>query len=152
MIKLEPITDKNLWAVIDLSKSLDESQKHRVADNIISIAQAYVYPDKAWPRAIYDEEQLFGFVMVALSDDEVPIEDQPVHFIWRLMIGKPYQHKGYGRKVIELLKQQAKQAGMQYLYVSCTIDTNMPYDFYVSCGFEDTHRMDDGEELLKVKL
>lgn len=152
MIKLMKITPENLWAVIDLSKTLDERQKHSVADNIVSIAQAYVYPDKTWPRAIYDDEQLVGFVMVALSDDEVPIEDQPVHFIWRLMIAKPYQNKGYGKQIIDILKSNAKADGMRYLYVSCTIDTNMPYDFYISCGFEDTLHMDDGEELLKLLL
>lgn len=152
MIRLQPITNENLFDVIKLSKTLDLDQQKRVADNIISIAQAYVNYDRAWPRAIYDFDTLIGFVMLNLKDEDIPKEDQPAYFLWRFMISKPYQNQGYGKKVIEILTQKAIIEGQRYLYVSCEMDSDMPYAFYIKMGFIDTHEVFDGEEVLKLKL
>lgn len=152
MISLKPINNDNLFEVIKLSKTLDIDQQKRVADNIVSIAQAYVHYDTAWPRAIYEGETLVGLVMLNLKDEDIPKEDQPAYFLWRFMIAKPYQNLGYGKKVIEILIQKSIAEGQRYLYVSCEMDDKMPYAFYIKMGFIDTHEVFDGEEVLKLKL
>lgn len=152
MITLREITQDNIISIIKLSSTLDESQQKSVAPNAVSIAQAYVYLDKAWPRAIYLDEEPIGFVMMALYDDEIKEEDQPAYFLWRFMISKEHQGKGYGKKVIELLKEKTKQDGKKYLYVTCTMHEAMPYEFYMKQGFIDTHEMDEDEQILKMKM
>jgi diamine N-acetyltransferase len=152
VITLREVTQDNIFKVIQLWNTLDDSQKKSVAPNAVSLAQAYVNQERAWPRAIYLNEEPIGFVMMALHDDDIPEADQPAYFLWRFMIAKPYQSQGYGRLVIETLKQKAIQDGMKYLYVTCTMHEVMPYKFYINCGFEDTHEMDDDEQILKMAL
>ncbi len=151
MITLVPLNRDNLFDVIKLSETLTEEQKKCVAPNVISIAQAYVNP-QAWPNAIYDDDKLVGFVMLALSDDDIPEDDQPSYFLWRFMIKKDEQSKGYGKQVLDLLIKKAREDHQKYLYTSCHIEGDMPYQFYMRYGFIDTHMFDDGEEILKYKL
>ncbi|HOI85573.1 MAG TPA: GNAT family N-acetyltransferase [Acholeplasmataceae bacterium] len=151
MIQLKPLDRENLFHVIDLSDTLSDEQKKCVAPNVISIAQAYVNP-QAWPNAIYDDDRLVGFVMLALHDSDIPEEDQPSYFLWRFMIKKDEQSKGYGKKVLDILIEKSRREGQKYLYTSCHIEGDMPYQFYTKYGFVDTHIFDDGEEILKYKL
>ena len=151
MIYLKEITKDNLFDVIKLSEMLDEKQKRCVAHNAISIAEAYVKP-QAWPRAIYDDETLVGFVMLALHDDDIVESDQPSYLLWRFMIAKPYQSKGYGKKVLDLIMEKAKQDKQKYLYTSCMMEDDMPYQFYLSYGFEDIHEKDGEEEILRKRV
>jgi diamine N-acetyltransferase len=148
MIYLKEITKDNLFDVIKLSETLDEKQKRCVAHNAVSIAEAYVKP-QAWPRAIYDDETLVGFVMLALHDDDIIESDQPSYLLWRFMIAKPYQNKGYGKKVLYLIMEKARQDKQKYLYASCMVEDAMPLKFYLSYGFEDTHEKDGDEEIIK---
>src|SRR3989339_27044 len=148
MIQLKEITKDNLFDVIKLSETLDDKQKRCVAHNAVSIAEAYVKP-QAWPRAIYNDDQLVGFVMLALHDDDIKDSDQPSYLLWRFMIAKPFQHLGYGRKVLDLLVEKTKSDHQKYLYTSCMVEDEMPYQFYISYGFEDTYEKDGDEEILK---
>lgn len=152
MISLKEVTQDNIFKVIQLWNTLDDNQKKSVAPNAVSLAQAYVNLDRAWPRAIYWNEEPIGFVMMALHDDDIPEADQPAYFLWRFMISKPNQNRGFGKQVIEILKQKAIEDGMKYLYVTCTMHEPMPYKFYIDCGFVDTHEMDDDEQILKMAL
>lgn len=152
MITLREVTNDNIIDILKLSNTLDESQKKSVAPNAVSLAQAYVNQHKAWPRAIYLDETPIGFVMMALHDDDIPKEDQPAYYLWRFMIAKEYQGKGYGKTVINILKEKTKQDNQRYLYVTCTMHDVMPYQFYINNGFIDTHEMDDDEQILKMKV
>jgi diamine N-acetyltransferase len=152
MIHLKNIDKDNLFKVIDLWNTLDDDQKKSVAPNVVSVAQAYVNQDIAWLKAIYLDDEPIGFVMVALSDDEVKEEDQPIYFLWRFMIAKPFQSKRYGKEVLDILVNMCKENKINYLYVSCHMHSPMPYQFYMKYGFIDTHEMDDDEEILKFKI
>ena len=59
-VTLRPLTRDNLWAVVDLK--LHPGQEAFVADNIDSIANAYVEPTFI-PLAIYADDELVGFAM-----------------------------------------------------------------------------------------
>jgi diamine N-acetyltransferase len=64
----------------------------------VSLAQAYTQPTTAWPRAIYDADQLVGFMMGGFDPDG------PVDYfwcgIWRLNVAASHQRAGYGRPTI----------------------------------------------------
>jgi diamine N-acetyltransferase len=151
MINFREITEENLFDVIKLSDSLDDYQKRCVAPNIVSIAQAYVNK-RAWPRAIYHKDELVGFMMLALFDEDIDEKDQPAYYVWRFMIAKEHQNKGYGKAALDLILEKAKNEGQKYVYLSCEMEGAMPYQFYIKYGFVDTNTKDDGEEILKYKL
>ncbi len=152
MIRFEDVTKDNFIKVIKLWDTLDEDQKTSVASNTISLAQAYVESDYAWPKTIYYDNELVGFIMIALTDPEIPDEDQPSYYLWRFMIGKDYQGMGYGREAVKLLINKCKQDNQKYLYLSCTMDHEMPYKFYLKLGFVDTGLKDADEQILKIKI
>ena len=150
MIQLVDVTNQNLKACLDLYDTLDDIQKTHVAPNAVSLAQAYINQDIAWPRVIVKQDQIIGFLMLELNAEEIPPYNQPGHYIWRLMIAKPYQHKGYGKQVLSLIIDKCKNEGMKSLYVSCTMDHDMPYHFYIKNGFMDTGYEEHGERYLKI--
>lgn len=152
MIHLKDISQDNLFKVTALSDTLTDVQKKCVAPNIVSIAQAYVNLDRAWPKAIYNDDELVGFVMLALHDDDIPKEDQPAYFLWRFMIAKPYQSQGFGKQVLDIIYQKCIDDDVKYLYTSCEMHDEMPYRFYMNYGFIDTHEKDDDEEILKIRI
>lgn len=151
MIHFKKINQENLFQIIQLYETLDEKQKKCVAPNHISLAQAYVTKN-VWVRSVYNDEIPIGFVMLKLIDEEIPNEDQPSYFLWRFMIAKDFQNKGYGKKVLDLLTKKTKDDNQKYLYTSCEMLENMPYQFYLDYGFIDTHEIDDGEQVLKLKI
>ena len=150
MIQLIEVTNQNLKACLDLYDTLDDIQKTQVAPNAVSLAQAYINQDIAWPRVIVHDDQVIGFLMLELNAKDIPPYNQPGHYIWRLMIGKPYQHKGYGKQVLSHITHKCKEEGMKSLYVSCTMDHDMPYQFYIKNGFMDTGYDEHGERYLKI--
>lgn len=150
-LTLKKVTKKNFVEVTNLSKTLTEYQQRCVAPNMVSLAQAYVNKKRAWPRAVYLGNKPIGFVMVALWDDDIPKEDHPAYYLWRLMIAKEYQQKGYGSKVLDLIKEKAIKDGIKTIYTSCEMIGEQPYQFYMQYGFTDTG-INDGEQLLKMYL
>ena len=151
-LTLRPVTGENFNQVVKLSETLTDYQKTCVAPNMVSLAQAYVHYDKAWPRAIYVDEEVVGFVMLALYDDDIPQEDQPAYFLWRFMMAKDHQQKGYGRKVLDLIVDKCKEDRIKSLYTSAEYQGEQPLKFYLSYGFKDTGIIDDGEKVLRFEI
>lgn len=111
MIRLEKLDAKNVWDILELKVA--RSQKGFVASNDISIVQAYVAQGtgcSAFPFAICRDHKPVGFLMIGYNeaalyelDGEAPPEALKNNYsIWRLMIGKKYQNRGYGREAIRL--------------------------------------------------
>ena len=151
-VTLKKVTDHNFHDVIKMSDTLTDYQKRCVAPNAISIAQAYVNQKRAWPRVIYLGKQPIGFIMIALWDDDIPVEDRPAYFLWRFMIAKDFQHKGYGKQALDLIVKKCQKDKVKTLYTSCHIEGEQPYQFYIHYGFVDTGIFDDGEEVLKMEI
>lgn len=152
MITLQDVSYENLRAVIKIYETLSESDKKHVAPNVVSLAEAYLNYDIAWPKAIVLDETIIGFVMLGLDNYIAKEEDWPVYFLWRFMIGGEYQGKGYGKAVLNMLVDKCKAENIRYLYVSSTKYDPMPYEMYIKYGFEDTGEVDDGEQVLKLKI
>ena len=99
MINLRDITEKNLKSINDLNVS--EDQKDQVAPNSVSISQGH-YSKSAWFKGIFNYDVAVGFVMLDL------IKEENKCFLWRFMIDKKYQGKGFGKialtQVIDYVK------------------------------------------------
>ncbi len=152
IITLKEITNNNFIPVIKLSKTLSETQKKCVASNELSLAQAYLNQTLAWPRAIYLDDVPIGFVMLNIKPTNIPEDDQPAIDVWRLMIGGKFQSKGYGKQVLDIILQKARDEKKKTVYLSCDMKDEMPYQFYIKYGFIDTGIMDEDEEILKIYL
>ena len=130
-----------------LRMKVAESQERMVANNAVSIAQAHFEP-KAWFRGIYADEMPVGFIM--LYDDP----EEPVYFLWRLMVADEFQGMGYGRKAIAQLVEYVKtRPNATELKVSHVPELpGNPGPFYQKLGFEYTGEEDDGELVMRLKL
>jgi diamine N-acetyltransferase len=131
------ITSRTVEQIWELSETLTPAQRHMVADNAYSIAEAH-FSESAWLRAIYADDTPVGFIMTHTgSDYEVGI-DCPGVFLWRFMIAGPYQGKGYGQRALEKLIQHLRAMGVPVLYTSCGLGEGSPEGFYRGMGFTPT--------------
>jgi len=153
-IQLKKITIDNLKAVCQLSDTLTPQQQKCVSSNAYSIAQAHYCKDRAWFRAIYLEEEPIGFVMVdvKLDEDKLTEDEKPSVMLWRFMIGRDFQGKGYGKKVLDMLVEKFRQKANRYFFTSCRMGEGSPYHFYLNYGFIDTGLMQTDEKILSFKL
>ncbi len=143
-VTLQEITQKTLWPIMNLEVA--ESQMSFVAPNAHSIAEAH-FSDHAWFRGIFHGDQPVGFVMLYVDQGE------PRYFLWRLMIDKGHQRKGYGfqamKQVIEYVRTLP---GAVELETSYRPGEGCPSPFYYKLGFEETGEILEGENVLKLIL
>jgi len=151
-VTLRPVTSDNLRTLIRLSETLTESQSRCVAPNVVSVAQAHV-SESAWMRAICLGDEPIGFVMVDLDEGDVPEADRPAVGLWRFMIGRPWQGKGYGKQVLDQLVAHFANRGIRTMFTSVVLEEpEGPYAFYLKYGFTDTGVQEEGEEVLRLVL
>lgn len=144
-VTLREVTKQNLREILRLK--VGDSQERFVASNAVSIAQAHFDPDVAWFRAIYDNDQPVGFVMI---DDNPAI---PRYTLWRFMIDHRFQRKGLGRAAIEAVLAHVRgRPGASELYTSCVDAAGGPGPFYERLGFAYTGETDEGERVMVKSL
>lgn len=151
-VELKEVSYENLKDVEKIYDTLSDQDKRHVAPNIVSLAEAYLNYNIAWPRAIVVDNEVIGFLMLGLDNYIADPNDYPVYFLWRFMIGSKFQNKGYGKQALNQVIEKCRNENIKFLYVSCTKLDAMPYDFYIRYGFEDTQKVDDKEQVLKLKL
>ena len=143
MIELREITKDNLNTVLALE--VFDHQKAFVSSVVASLAQAYVYKDTAFPFAVYAGNTLVGFIMLGYY------EARNQYTLWKFLIDKKYQNKGYGK--------EALKKGIQYLqntfhakeiYTGVSVGNEQAKHVYKSLGFAETGLVEDGMEELKL--
>jgi diamine N-acetyltransferase len=143
-ISLRQVTAETVRTICRLDVS--EEQKHYVAPNSVSIAQAYFEP-KAWFRAIYADETPVGFIM--LYDDP----GEPKYILWRFMIDARYQKRGFGRCALDLLIDYVQsRPGARELFLTCVPGQVGPQSFYRKYGFKSTGKMIGDEVEMRIDL
>ena len=147
-VTLKEVTRETLRSVCKLDAGDDGMQ---VAPNAVSIAEASFY-DEAWFRAIYDENELVGFVMLYDPTLSEKPED-PDFFLWRLMIDKTHQRKGLGHAAVNRLIDHVRtRPGAKKLMVSHRSQADALGRFYGSFGFVYTGKEEDGEKVMALEL
>ena len=159
MIRLEKISSKNVWDLLKLDVS--EEQKSFVAANDVSVIEAYLAVTSgghAFPFGIYDGDLPVGFCMIGYGTDD-SWEDAPAvakdsYNIWRLMIDRRYQGRGYGKAAMRLILDfiAAQPCGPAELcWLSYEPENTAAKALYASFGFRETGEF-DGEEMIAVEL
>lgn len=138
------ITATTMNQICKLSDTLSPVQRHMVADNVRSMAEAH-FSKSAWMRAIYADDTPIGFIMTHTGSDYEDGIDCPGVFLWRFMIAGPYQGKGFGKRALEKLIQHLNAMGIPELYTSCGQGDGSPEGFYRKLGFVPTGDTYDDE-------
>ncbi len=151
IIKLEPINENNRDAVLALSVREDQPF---VATNDYSLREAAEAnakaPGTARPFAIYAGEKLVGFCMLALDpEDENPVDR---YCLWRFMIDKSEQGKGYGQAALQEIIRYFKENDVDMIYLSTAPENEVGLHVYHKVGFKETGEIEDGEAIFVLKL
>ena len=133
MISLREITSKNLKSIIDLN--VKEEQKDYVALNSVSIAQGH-YSKSAWFKGIFYDDRPVGFVMLDL------IEEENKCFLWRFMIDREYQGKGFGKIALTQVIDFVRSLNLYtYIATSYVPAENGAGGFYKNFGFIESEEI-----------
>lgn len=62
MVSSKQVNESNFITVAGMK--LNEEQSKYIASNVYSLAQAWLYPEEAKPYAIYNDEEIIGFMML----------------------------------------------------------------------------------------
>ena len=147
-VRLENVTAQNWRAVVNLK--LAEDQQRLLASNTYSIAQSK-FDEAAQPRAIYAGEAVVGFLMYDVP--AVEDADQNVS-IYRFMVDKEHQGKGYGRAALtKALAEIREIPGIAKITISYVHGNARAKQFYASFGFvELPSKEGDWELVAEIKL
>ena len=149
--KLEPINDNNRDAVLALSVREDQPF---VASNKTSLRQAdeanAEQAGVARPFAIYADEKLVGFCMFVFNPEEKDEDDR--YWLWRFMIDRNEQGKGYGQAALQEIIKYFKENGADRLFLSTEPENELGLHVYHKAGFRETGIIDGDEAVLMRML
>lgn len=139
MISLQPVTKENIDELLSLS--VRDDQKTFVSTVAESLAQAYVYSETAYPFAVYEDEKIVGFIMMAYY------EAKQYYTLWKFLIDKDYQHQGIGKEAlrqgIDFLKERFQ---VTEIYTGVVPENAVAKKTYASIGFKPTGLYEFGME------
>ncbi len=131
MVKLEKITPENLDSVPSLQ--IHDHQSGYVSNPAVSLAQAYIYRDTAYPFAICADDKIVGFIMLGYH------AARKQYTLWKLMIDKKFQRKGYGREALRLgIAFLAEKYGANEVCTGVVLVNKAAKKLYESVGFRET--------------
>ena len=150
-ITLRPITDENREAVLALTVRDDQPF---VAPNDASLEEAEKAnaenPGYARPFGIYADDKLVGFCMFAFDPEDEDEEDR--YWLWRFMIDKNEQGKGYGQAALSEIINYFKENGADRLYLSTEPENELGLHVYHKAGFKETGMISYGEAVMMRML
>jgi|SRR5215213_2999206 len=146
-VELRDVTADNWQAVASLE--LDPEQEDLVATNAESLDEARSDPD-ARPRAVYAGEQVVGFLMYDLYQRR---DKSRGASIYRFMIDRNHQSKGYGRAALgKALEEIRSVPDMRRISIRYMPDNPVAKPFYASFGFREVGTDADGEIIAELVL
>lgn len=140
-LRLKTVTPDNVQDACTLK--VQPWQEKFVAPVAVSLAEAYAQPTTAWPRLVYNDDQLVGFIMGGF-DPHCPID----YFrcgIWRLNVAADHQRSGCGRFAVEQLCLEARRRGQSRVTVLWVPHPDGPEQFYLRLGFMPTGQSFHGQ-------
>ena len=146
-VELKDVTAENRKAVAALE--LDPAQEDLVASNAESLTEARFDRD-ARPRAVYAGGCVVGFLMYDVgAADEEPREA----VIYRFMIDRRHQGKGYGRAALARALDEIRAIPrVRRVSIGYMPDNPVAKPFYGSFGFVEVGLDEDGEMLAELEL
>ncbi len=159
MLTLQKVDDHNVWALLRLS--VGEEQKNFVATNTESIVEAYLTVTAggvALPFGVFDGDVPVGFLMIGYGED--PNDPGPAvakgnYCLWRFMIDKAYQGKGYGKEALRLALDYIRSfpcGAAEACWLSYEPENAVAARLYHTFGFRENGEQEDGETVAVLTL
>jgi diamine N-acetyltransferase len=147
-VSLRELTDVNREAVLALH--VTPEQERFVGGSVQNaLADAAEYPQaKPWYRAVYAGEEPIGFVMISWNCEPQPPEIIGPWFLWKLLIDKRYQGRGYGSEAVRQVAELVRAEGAIELLTSFVLGDGGPSGFYERLGFVPTGDLDVNKEVI----
>jgi GNAT superfamily N-acetyltransferase len=151
-VTLREITEQNRAAVLALR--VPPEQKRFVGSVQDALDDAAEYPQaEPWYRAVYAGEEPVGFVMLSWNARPQPPNIIGPWFLWKILIDRRYQGRGYGAEVIRQVADLIKAEGATELLTSYVLEDGGPAGFYRRLGFTPTGDVDaTGEPIVRLPL
>lgn len=146
MIELKEVVKENWVDCINLS--LRPEQVGNLASNSDTIAQSK-FETHHRVRAIYCENKVIGLLSYCHETDPVDLE---LFCIFRFMIDKDHQGKGYGSQALALVAEEIKAAGGKRIQTMHKPKNKAAAKSYRNFGFKEIGVLDDGDIHLEIKL
>lgn len=155
LVELDP---NDVRSVTDLVTH--RSQRRFATPIAISLAEAAVPPYAfnsegtqgspqvvPWYRIIHADGEPVGFVMI-----DTPTETDPEPYLWRLLVDRMHQRRGIGRRVVEMVIEQARAWESASISVSWGPGVGSPEPLYLAMGFVPTGEIEEGEVVARLVL
>ena len=150
-ITLQAIDETNREAVIALSVREDQPF---IANNQRSLEQAEEtdeeMPGVARPFAVCADGRIIGFTMFAF-DEEYEDPDSR-YWLWRFMIDRNEQGKGYGQAALAEIIRYFRENGADMILLSTEPENELALHVYHKFGFRETGGMNNDEIVLRLML
>ena len=147
-VTLRELTDVNREAVLALHV-MPEQERFVGGSVQNALADAAEYPQaKPWYRAVYAGEEPIGFVMISWNCEPQPPEIIGPWFLWKLLIDKRYQGRGYGSEAVRQVAELVRAEGAIELLTSLVLGDGGPAGFYERLGFVPTGDLDVNKEVI----
>lgn len=145
MLELKEITEDNYEYVLKLKVA--ENQENFVSTVVHSLAQAWVYRNTAYPFAIYADDTVVGFIMLGYYE----LKNQ--YTLWKFMIHKQYQNRGYGKKALNLaINWLVNNFYVKEVYTGVAYKNEIAENLYYSLGFRKTGQFDESQIEMKLEI
>ena len=160
MLKLKKINRTNIGEILKLE--VFDNQKSFVATNNSSVIEAYIAiteNNDVFTFGIYKDDIPIGFLMIGYdvnsNDEGTPKIAKGNYNIWRFMIDKKFQGKGFGKKAMGLALEFINTfpcGTAKYCWLSYESDNGVARQLYKSVGFVETDEKDVEEIVAVLKL
>ena len=157
MLELKKINRNNVAEILKLE--VFDNQKSFVAINNSSIIEAYIAlteNNHVFTFGIYKDDTPIGFLMIGFDvnsvDEGAPSIAKGNYNIWRLIIDKKFQGKGFGKKAMNLALEFINtfpSGTAKYCWLSYESENDIVRQLYKSVGFVETDEK-DGEEIVAI--
>lgn len=147
MIKLEKITEKNIYKLMDLK--LKPEQEKFVRSPLHSLAESYSYRDDETVLlfSLEAEEKVVGFLSLITE-----VETKTV-YIWRMVIGDKFQNQGFGKKSLKAIEEYVSSLeSYDKVVADYVIGNNAMKNLLQSQGYVETGKQEEWNEIIMTKL
>jgi diamine N-acetyltransferase len=145
-IYLKPITKENWEDAIKLK--VQKEQESFMASNLYSIAEVQ-FLENFQAMGVFLDDEMIGFTLFGIDPDDGN------YWIYRLMVDREHQGKGYGTKavlgVIEKIKDQ-NITNISCIMIGYHPENQGARQTYIKAGFIEKEMAPWGEKLAKYEL
>jgi diamine N-acetyltransferase len=143
-VHLTPVT-KDIQALVT-ALELAPDQSNFVAGNAESLEEA-LHDEDARPLAIMAEDRVVGFLMYEAPDDDDEAR------IYRFMIDRAHQGKGYGKAALsQALDEISKLGYIRHVSICYAPENEGARHLYRAAGFVEEGLDEDGEMIADLVL